>query len=216
MKKQKNFNSNGSPKQGYWYRKTPEILLDDEIDLLLQEAMNHSHRDYTLILFALSTGLRNSEVVGLNIENVFPYGTSVSILDLPARIAKDKKPRKIPLNLDIRAVFDIYYSEEFTAGRITGGEFPLFRSKYTNNRLGPRDFQQILRRHSINSLKSPCNPHKLRHTFATKLLSQSNIKIVQELLGHTCLQSTQIYLHPSSSDKIDAVNRLKFGVKRKE
>ncbi|NVM55375.1 MAG: tyrosine-type recombinase/integrase [Candidatus Helarchaeota archaeon] len=216
MKKQKNSKCPGIPKPKRWYKKTPEILLDDEIDLLLQEAMKHGHRDYTLILFALSTGLRNSEVVGLNIGNVYPFGTTVSILDLPAEIAKGKKPRKIPLNDNIRAILEFYIIDEFNSKRITGGESPLFRSKYTNKRLGQRDFQQILRRHAIASIQQPCKPHKLRHTFATKLLEQSNIKIVQEILGHTCLQSTQIYLHPSSSDKMTAVNKLKFGTNQKK
>ena len=216
MNTHKNFNRSGSQRPKRWYQKTPEILLDDEIERLLQEAMNHGHRDYTLILFTLSTGLRNTEVVGLNFEHVFPYGACTKTLELPAEIAKGKKPRNIPLNFNIRSDLEIYYFEELRSGRITGGESPLFRSKYSNKRLGPRDFQQILRRHSITAFNHPCNPHKLRHTFATKLLSQSNIKIVQEILGHTCLQSTQIYLHPSSSDKATAVDKLNFGTKRKE
>ncbi|MBA7670262.1 Tyrosine recombinase XerD [subsurface metagenome] len=216
MDTDKNVTRSGDNKPKRWYRKTPDILLDDEIDLLLQEALRHGHRDYTLILFALSTGLRNTEVIGLNVEHVYPYGACTKTLELPAEIAKGNKPRNIPLNFNIRSDLEIYYFEEFKSGRITGGESPLFRSKGSNKRLGPRDFQQILRRHAIASIQHPCNPHKLRHTFATKLLSQSNIKIVQEILGHSCLQSTQIYLHPSSSDKASAVDKLNFGTKRKE
>ena len=78
MTNQKNFTRSGDKKRGYWYQKTPDILLDSEINLLLQEAMNHGHRDYTLILFALSTGLRNTEVVGLNVENVYQFDTVVN------------------------------------------------------------------------------------------------------------------------------------------
>ncbi len=216
MKTQSNSNRPGIPKRKYRHGNTPDILLDDEIGLILQEALNHSHRDYTMFFLALHTGLRHSEVVGLNVENVYQYETVVNFLDLPAEIAKGKKPRKIPLNLQIRAILKGYLTEELSSERITGAESPLFRSKFTNKRLGPRDFQQILRRHSVSALKRPCNPHKLRHTFATKLLEKSNIKIVQEILGHSSLQSTQIYLHPSSSDKAAAVDKLDFGTQRKE
>lgn len=210
MNTQKKSHRPGGPGPARWYQGTPDILLDDEIDLLLQEAIRHSLRDYTLFLFTLSTGLRNAEVLGLNIENIKPFGVITTILDLPGGIAKNNKQRLVPLNSDIRDALEKYINDEKHRKRIRGGRAPLFRSLRRNYRLGPRDFHQILRRHSITSINRPCNPHMLRHTFATKLLKQSNIKIVQEILGHNCLQSTQIYLHPSSSDMITAVDKLSF------
>ncbi|GAI75928.1 unnamed protein product, partial [marine sediment metagenome] len=171
-------------------------------------------RDYTLIVFALNTGLRNSEVIGLNVVDVNPFGTIVKELNLPALIAKNNKPRRIPLNDYIISVLGLYLFEETNLKRITGDKTPLFRSLYSNKRLGQRDFQQILDRHSINALGRHCNPHILRHTFATNLVKQADIKIVQEILGHASLQSTQVYLHPSSSEKLDAVNRLTLGHNR--
>lgn len=211
MKRQNKSNRPGIPERKLYYQKTPEILLDHEIDLILEEAKKHCFRDYTLIFLALNTGLRNSEVIGLNIEDVSPYGSVVDTLELPAHIAKGNKPRSIPLNNTIKNALELYIFYENTAKRIAGGKTALFRSKWSNKRLGPRDFQQILRKHAINALKHPCNPHKLRHTFATKLIGQANIKIVQEILGHSNIQNTQIYLHPSSIDKLDAVNKLNFG-----
>jgi len=205
-----------TPKRKQYHQRTPDILLDEEIDLILNEAIKHSYRDYTLIFFALNTGLRVSEVTGLNVENVFPYSSIVSVLKLPAEIAKGNKPRSIPLNDTVRGVLEIYLTGEFTTGRISGRETALFRSKFSNKRLGRFDFYQLLTKHSINSINQPCNPHKLRHTFATKLINQANIKIVQEILGHAGLQSTQVYLHPSSSEKLDAVNKLNFAYNRKE
>ncbi|MBA7535080.1 Tyrosine recombinase XerC [subsurface metagenome] len=199
-----------------WYHKKPDILLDYEVEPLLKEAHNYSFRDYTLILFALNTGLRNSECVGLNIEDVYPHGTIVSILKLPAEIAKNKKPRSIPLSKNTKKVLDNYINNWLRCTGITDTKSPLFNTLRTNNRLSSRDFQHILRKHSIKSIHRAVFPHMLRHTFATKLLEQSNIKIVQEILGHSCLQSSQIYLHPSPSEKIDAVNKLDFAYTRKE
>jgi len=216
MKKQNNPNCQEIPNRKHYYQKTPEILLDSEIDLLLEEADKHSFRDYTLISFALNTGLRNSEVLGLDVEDVYPFGSVISTLRLPARIAKGKKPRNIPLNKTIRKILEAYIFSFLGYKKTPDSITPLFRSKRSGKRLGSRDFQQILEKHAINSIHQPCNPHMLRHTFATKLIAQANIKIVQEILGHSNIQNTQIYLHPSSSDKIEAVNKLKFGENGKE
>jgi integrase/recombinase XerD len=216
MMNHKNPDHQGIPKRKRYYQKTPDILLDHEIPLLLEEAFKHSYRDYTLISFALNTGLRVSEVIGLNVENIRPFDIIIETLELPAEIAKGNKPRSIPINNNIRSVLSLYLSEETSAGRITGGKTPLFRSMWANKRLGRMDFYQILEKHSIKSIKRPCNPHKLRHTFATKLIKQADIKTVQEILGHAGLQSTQVYLHPSSSEKLDAVNKLNFGQIRKD
>ncbi len=206
----------GSPKRKYRHGKTPDILLDHEITQLLITALNRSLRDHTLIWFALNTGLRNAEVVGLDVENVYQFDTIVSILKLPAEIAKGNKPRDIPIGNRTRENLDNFIIDEKSKGRIDGGESPLFRSMFSNKRLGTKDFHQILEKHSIKSLNQRLNPHKLRHTFATKLLAKSNIKIVQEILGHSSLQSTQIYLHPSSKEKANAIDKLDFDEKGKE
>ncbi len=211
MQTRRNPNRQGIPICKHYYQKTPDILLDHEIDLLLEEAIYHSYRDYTLISFALNTGLRNSEVIGLDVEDVYPFRSVIGTLKLPGRIAKGKKPRNIPLNKTIRNILNNYIVNFLQYNKNPYNEFPLFRSKRSNKRLGSRDFQQILERHAIKSIHRPCNPHMLRHTFATKLIAQANIKIVQEILGHSNIQNTQIYLHPSSSEKFDAVNKLNFG-----
>ena len=155
MNYRKNINYPGRPKGKRWYQMTPDILLDDEIVLLLQEAFDHSFRDYTLIYFALLTGLRNTEIIGLNVENVYPFSTVVSTLELPAQIAKGKKPRKIPLNKEIRKVLENYIVCFLGYKKTPDSITPLFRSKWSGKRLGPRDFQQILRRHALNSIEHP-------------------------------------------------------------
>jgi len=52
------------------------------------------------------------------------------------------------------------------------------------------------------------HPHTLRHTFATKLLEKSNIRVVQQVLGHKNLQSTMIYTHPSKNVILEAINEI--------
>lgn len=206
----------GGPGQARCYQVSPDTLRNEEVELLLRAAYFRGARDYALIFLTLNTGLRNAEVLGLNVEDVYFHEMVVKILDLPGRIAKGNKPRSIPLNSTVRKILQEYIGHEILHGRITDGSSPLFRSHRRNRRLGAKDFQQILERISIESIHRKCVPHMLRHTFATKLLQRSNIKIVQELLGHNSLQSTQIYLHPSSNDKAVAVDKLDFTPNQKD
>jgi len=195
----------------HYYQKTPDILLDHEIKPLLDEAINHSLRDYTIILLALNTGLRRNEILGLNVGDIMPFKNIVQVLELPARIAKGQKPRSIPLNKKIRDHLAQYLHQETQSKKIDGSDSPLFRTHYSNKRYRSRNFNFMIQRHAIRAINRNCYPHMLRHTFATKLIRQANIKIVQEILGHSNMQNTQIYLHPSTSEKIEAVNKLDIG-----
>jgi len=186
-----------------------DILLDSEIDSLLAEAKSHSIRDYTMIYMALNTGLRNSELIGLNIENVMPYVEITNILDLPSGIAKGNQARSIPLHSELRDILHLYLVNTFEDTSAHIDYSPLFQSKFTFTRLSPRDFQRIVNVHSVNSIGRKIHPHTLRHTFATKLLERSNLRIVQQVLGHKHIQSTQIYTHPSSNEIMEALDKIK-------
>jgi len=187
---------------------TQKTLLDMEIDSILAQAKEHNYRDYVMIKLALGTGLRNSELLELTFDCFFYLDNIVHVLDLPSRIAKNKTPRSIPLHPDIQDLilnFLVWKSEN------NEPVFPaayLFLSKFTKTKLTPRDFQRIVSKASLNSIGRSIHPHTLRHTFATKLLSKSNLRIVQQVLGHKNIQTTQIYTHPSSSEVSEAINKM--------
>ena len=186
----------------------PEVLLNNEIESLLAGALDSCFRDFIMIGLALNTGLRNQELVDLRIEHISPYDVISNILLLPGEIAKGGTPREIPLNPDLRSNLSEFLAWKSRRNEpVLPGSF-LFVSKYTKNKLSPRDFQRLVRTISINSIGRPIHPHILRHTFATKLLAVSNLRIVQKILGHKSIQTTQIYTHPSSNDLCEAVNKL--------
>jgi len=187
----------------------PEILLAHEIEFLLSYAKQSSVRDYTMIALALGTGLRNSEICGLNVENVYAYKVVPTVLELPAKISKGGRGRNIPLTTDLRDILTLYLNIMNGIDKLLLQDDPLFISKYTHNRLNPRDFQRIVNNYSSKSLSRKIHPHTLRHTFATRLLSVSNLRIVQKVLGHKNIQNTQIYTHPSTSDVSEAMNSMK-------
>lgn len=188
--------------------KPVDILLEHEIDSLCVQAREHSFRDYMMIRLALSTGLRNSELVGLSIEDVSPYGEISTVLELPASIAKGGIARSIPLRPDVRTELKLYLSQCEIAIMMLPPDHPLFFSRYTHNALSPRDFQRICKEHSLKAIHRPVHPHILRHTFATRLLEKSNLRIVQMVLGHKHISSTQIYTHPSINAISAAINQI--------
>jgi len=188
--------------------KPVDILLDHEIDSLCVQARERSFRDYMMIRLALSTGLRNSELVGLHIEDVSPYGEVSNVLELPASIAKGGISRSIPLRPDIRSELTLYMSNFSIILFNQLPTHPLFFARYSHNALSPRDFQRICKEHSIKAIHRPIHPHILRHTFATRLLEKSNLRIVQMVLGHKHISSTQIYTHPSINAISEAMNQI--------
>jgi len=185
-----------------------EILLPGEEASLLAQARDEGPRDYLMIYLALNTGLRNSELTSLNIEDVYNFGFVLNLLELRKTTTKGKKPRTIPIHGHLRAEIENFLDWKKERSQPLNPDSPLFVSKITKSRISPRDFQRIVHNVSIKAIRRPIHPHILRHTFATKLLSRTNIRVVQELLGHSRLTTTQIYTHVSTSDAIAAIDTL--------
>ncbi len=184
-----------------------KTINDSEISILLKAAKNQSLRDYTMIFLSLSTGLRCSEVVNLFIEDISPFGDVSTILIVPSRIAKNGKKRDIPINQQTRDILFNFKSFKKVHSEPTFPDSYLFLSKYTHNPLSSRDFQRIVKEYSITSIGRSISPHTLRHTFATRLLKHTNLRVIQELLGHSSIQTTQIYTHVDSSDAQLAISK---------
>lgn len=187
-------------------------ITDIEIQKLLSASKLQSARDFTMIYLALSTGLRVSELVGLFVEDVRPFGEVSRILTVPKRIGKNGKTRDIPLNQDTRSILTDFIRIKEASSQFLNSDSFLFVSMHTHNPLSTRDFQRIVKKLSINSINRSISPHTLRHTFATRLLKHTNLRVIQETLGHAWLNTTQIYTHPDKTDCIDAVDKLKLPV----
>lgn len=189
-------------------KKEPETLLDNEIEKIYSIARTISYRDFMIINLALTTGLRNSELCDLTIECIRAYQIIPDVMMLPGTIAKGGTGREIPLHPDTRANLEIFLNLKSTSNEDLTPRAPLFVSKYTHNKLSPRDVQRIVSTCSKLSIGRSINPHVLRHTFATRLLYVSNLEIVRKVLGHKNIQTTQIYVHPSSNELAEAVNKM--------
>ena len=186
----------------------PEILLPNEADSLKAQARENSYRDFMMIYFTLMTGLRNTEVIKLTIFCISPYGEISNDVEVPALIAKGSRSRSIPLHPDLKKELHSFLIWKAGEGEPLESDSPLFCSKRTKKPLSPRDFQRIVQLHSTNSINRSVHPHVLRHTFATRLLAKSNLSIVQQMLGHKSIQTTQIYLHPTRDDFTKAIENM--------
>jgi len=188
--------------------KPPEILLPNESDSLMSQAFDSSYRDYIMIYFTLLTGLRNTEVIKLTVFCVKPYGQIANDVEVPAMIAKGCRARSIPLHPDLKIELEKFFNWKLANNESCDPDSPLFCSKRSKNQLSPRDFQRIVHLHSTKSINRSVHPHVLRHTFATRLLAKSNLSIVQQMLGHKSIQTTQIYLHPTRDDFTKAIENM--------
>jgi len=194
---------------GFSHGKKPIAILSvTNEQVLLDVARRGLLRDYIMIELALRTGMRNGELIGLNWEDVLYQGKITNAVNIPARIAKGGRARRVPFCSSLTLDMSTYYANQVANGQPVDPWSPVFVSQKTRNRLTTRDFQRICKVLGRLALNQDVNPHLLRHTFATRLLENTNLSVVQVALGHASLTSTQIYLHPSSDDLMKAVNHL--------
>ncbi len=145
-------------------------------------------RDKAMIELLYGSGLRLSEVVGVNLVDLDLETGFITVL------GKGRKTRQVPLGRHcIKAIEDWLAVHPGAAG---GGTTALFTSRGTR-RISPRTIQARLKRLAATQLGSTdLHPHMLRHSFASHLLESSgDLRAVQELLGHSDLGTTQIYTH---------------------
>jgi integrase/recombinase XerC len=180
-------------------KRLPKFLTEEQMKRLLlgparlleNESIDAftSWRDRLVMELLYGGGLRVSELTGLN------YG-AVDIGSGVARVlGKGRKERLCPLGRVATAVL-VKFRDEFA--RDTGAAAPVVVTA-RHERLPVRRVQLLLKRYlALAELPSDLTPHKLRHSYATHLLNAgADLRLVQELLGHAQLATTQIYTHVS-------------------
>jgi integrase/recombinase XerC len=155
-------------------------------------------RDRAVLEVLYGSGLRVSELCGLAPDDCDLEGGSVTVL------GKGSKRRRVPLGGPAMSALRDWVREgrPHLAGPITPADALFLNSR--GRRLGPRDARRILARHQLPDDRR-MSPHTLRHAFATHLLEGgADLRVVQELLGHTDVATTQLYTH-LTRDRLRAV-----------
>ncbi len=137
-----------------------------------------------------STGIRVSEAAGLNARDVDTAEQMIRVL------GKGDKERLVPIGAKALSSIADYRRKLFETGGIGTDSGALFRNK-NQGRLTPRSINRILKKITAAcGLTVPLSPHALRHSFATHMLDAgADLRIVQEILGHKSLSTTQKYTH---------------------
>lgn len=178
-----------APKRG---RKLPTILSRDDLDALIEAADESTPlglRNRAILELMYASGVRLSEIVGLNQNQI----------DLDERTVvvrgKGNKERMVLLGEPAEAAVRRYL-EHGRPKLAVGAEEALFLNR-DGGRLSGRSIQTVVRKHALKAgLDTHVWPHLLRHSFATHLLDGgAELRVVQELLGHSSAQTTQIYTH---------------------
>ncbi len=170
------------------WQKVPKALQENEIDRLLAQPDETpiGLRDRAILELLYGAGLRVSELVGLTLYSVDEEGIRV--------MGKGSKERVVPIGENGLLALDRYLATREGGGR---GD-PLFLNK--KGKLIDRiDIWNVIKKYSkMAGLQSSVSPHTLRHSYATHLLSRgADIRVIQELLGHQAIASTERYTQVS-------------------
>jgi integrase/recombinase XerD len=164
----------------------PNVLSKEEVKLILSAPANIKHRAMLSLIY--SCGLRCGELLNLRPENIDSKRGLVLI-----KQAKGKKDRIVPLSLKILDLLREYYK---TAKPINW----LFEGQTKGEKYDERSLQLVLKQSLAKSnITKPATLHWLRHSFATHLLENgTDLRYIQELLGHSRSTTTEIYTHVSN------------------
>ncbi len=195
----------------------PAHLSEREMDALLAAPSADSplsRRDRAILELFYASGLRLSELVGVDIDDI----------DLPSRrvrvLGKGGKERIVPFNRSAATAIREYLAdrEKLLGDAAPTGEAcrarqfrparPLFLN-YRGGRLTVRSVDRIVRRYvAASSARLGISPHALRHSFATHLLQRgADLRAIQEMLGHSRLSTTQRYTHVNAAQLLDVYRK---------
>ena len=174
-------------------RRLPGVLSETQVDELLAapDASTASGlRDRAMLELLYASGLRVSELVGLTLNRINLTQSTVRVS------GKGAKERLVPFGEEAADWLERYLARgrpEILAGRVSEALFPSRRAKAISRQA----FWQSIKRYALRAgIDRDVSPHTLRHAFATHLLNHgADLRVLQMLLGHSDLSTTQIYTH---------------------
>jgi len=185
-------------------RYLPETLNELEVEQLLNSIDTkapHGLRDRAILELLYASGLRISELAGARLENFYSEEGMIRV------IGKGNKTRIVPVGRKACEALACYLSTERPKllKRRSGSE--IFLSARGTKLTTARIWQIVKEKARLAGLEKNIYPHLLRHSFATHLLSNgADLRIIQEMLGHADISTTQVYTHVDQQ-RLKAVHR---------
>ncbi len=172
-------------------KRVPSVLTSSEVALLLEQPKNvdlKGTRDKAMLEFAYATGMRVTEIISLNVEDI-------NLETGYATCRNGKKERTVPIGeMSLKALKDYMFNARHTMIK-DDNEQALFVN-VNGQRLTRQGFWKIIKYYKEQAhIDKDITPHVLRHSFATHLLQNgADLKSIQTMLGHSDILSTQIYM----------------------
>ena len=181
-------------------RKLPKALTIDEITSLIESAKSLSEvtslRDVALLELLYSTGGRVSEIIGININDLSKVETDNEVIQTIKLRGKGSKERIVPIGSYALGALDNYLIRvrPSLAAKSGKNESALFLNSRGGRLSRQSAWNIVLHSAQVCGLEGKVSPHVFRHSYATHLLDGgADIRVVQELLGHSSVTTTQIY-----------------------
>ncbi len=176
-------------------RKLPQVLTLAEVERILAKPdlrTSIGKRDKAMIELLYATGIRVSELISLSLSDV---NTAMGYI----KCKNHTKTRVIPLGTMASKAIDMYLKDG--RGYLVNGDEDALFVNYYGKKLTRQGFWKVVKRYSDEAgINKTITPHTLRHSFAFHLIQNgADVKAVQEMLGHSDVATTQIYLEMSNS-----------------
>jgi integrase/recombinase XerC len=194
----------------------PAHLSEGEMEALLAAPPTDSplhRRDRAILELFYASGLRLSELVGIDLDDIDVASKRVRVL------GKGGKERIVPFNTSTAAALRDYVKDRAQIlrsrepqqpgrARASRPQSPLFVN-YRGGRLTVRSVDRLVRKYvAATSARTGISPHALRHSFATHLLQRgADLRAIQEMLGHARLSTTQRYTHVNAAHLLEVYKR---------
>ena len=175
----------------------PEVLSPEEIDILeasIDLSKWEGHRNRAIIEVLFSCGLRVSELVTLKLSNLYLEEEYVRIM------GKGSKERLVPISQRAIEELEFWFDDRRLMRIKPGEEDYVFLNRYGSHLTRTMILIIIKRQAEAAGIKKTISPHTLRHSFATALLEGgADLRVIQALLGHESIGTTEIYTHIDTS-----------------
>lgn len=178
-------------------KKIPEVLSFQEIEeifAVIDMSTPHGQRDRAILETLYASGLRVSELVNLKITDLF---FDIGIIRI---VGKGNKERLIPIGSDAQKFINLYIQYIRSQMKVIHDDDILFLNRRGRKLTRVYIFTMVKKLVELTTLEKKISPHTFRHSFATHLIEGgADLRVVQELLGHESIITTEIYTHLDTS-----------------